>query len=88
MPEILQHLSVAVASLAVTFLVFLVFRELITWYWKINKRQQLQEQILEQLKLQNTLSKDTSALMRQILTARKPAPVSNKPPEVRQAASA
>jgi len=43
---ITQHLG----AILITLIVFFVIRELIMWYWKINERVTLQQQILEELK--------------------------------------
>jgi hypothetical protein len=40
-------------TLAVTIFIFLVARELVMWYWKINKIVDIQEQILAELKKMN-----------------------------------
>lgn len=42
-----------VASLAAMIVLFLIFREVVCWYWKINERKQLMEDIKDQLILMN-----------------------------------
>jgi len=39
--------------LIITIVVFLIARELVMWYWKINRIVDLQEQILAELKKMN-----------------------------------
>jgi uncharacterized integral membrane protein len=39
--------------LIITIVVFLIARELVMWYWKINRIVSLQEQILAELKKMN-----------------------------------
>lgn len=48
-----QQLSLVITGLAVTFIVFLIGREVVCWYWKINKHIELLEEIRDLLKGQN-----------------------------------
>lgn len=43
----------ALVVLGVLFLFFLIGRELVCWYWKINRTVELLEKIYEQLKNKN-----------------------------------
>lgn len=46
-----------ITLLAVLVLIFLVFREFVTWYWKINENILLQKEIIVELKKLNNSRK-------------------------------
>lgn len=54
-----ESLLPALVILGVLLVIFLVCRELVCWYWKINRTVELLEQIHQELKLLNT-KKDLS----------------------------
>ena len=41
--EILNYLTIALISISLFIILFLIFRFIILWYWKINKRIELLE---------------------------------------------
>lgn len=55
-PQTTSTLILFGIALFVTLVVFLICREIVCWYWKINKSVQLLEQILEELKVLNRKS--------------------------------
>ena len=48
-----QSMTSALTVIAVLFVIFLVGREIICWYWKINRSVELMEEILQELKKLN-----------------------------------
>ncbi len=46
----MNDLAGVLIGLAVIFVVFLICRELVCWYWKVNRQVELLEKIHEQLK--------------------------------------
>lgn len=51
-----QSITVALIVIAVIFVIFLVCRQVVCWYWKINRGIELMEQILVELKKSNKQS--------------------------------
>lgn len=51
-----QSMAVALVLVGVLFVIFLIGRELVCWYWKINRSVQLMEEILVELKKSNASS--------------------------------
>ena len=49
-------------TIAVTIAVFLLLREVLCWYFKINKRVALQEKVLDELVKLNSLNSDLSTI--------------------------
>ncbi len=54
------HLSDALLYLFWGFIFFMVIRELVTWYWKINKITDLLEKIEKHLNKDKEIPKDTA----------------------------
>ena len=63
----LQNLLYLLAYVAVVITIILICRELVTWYWKINKMQQIQENALTQIKTLTALTESNQKIMQQQL---------------------
>jgi hypothetical protein len=43
------YLAISIAALAITVLIFLVFRAIVLWYWRVNVAVELLKEINEKL---------------------------------------
>ena len=46
----MNDMAPAVTLIVIVLVVFLVLREVVMWYWKINRRIELQEETIKELK--------------------------------------
>lgn len=59
-------IGVAFIGLILTVAIFLIFREILCWYWKINQRTTLEENILKELRIISGLLNNTPKIDREI----------------------
>ncbi|RZK25400.1 MAG: hypothetical protein EOO43_05620 [Flavobacterium sp.] len=56
-----------ILALAVVIILFLLFREIVTWYWKINEQVTNQQRTNDLLKQQNELLRANYELMKEFV---------------------